>query len=208
MLRCAITDEHYLVGDATRWANDGVDFVQLRAKTLEAGVLADLGRLILDDIAKMKSAHTKFLINGRADVAVAIGAAGVHLTARADELTAEQVRILYDHAGLASPIVSVSCHTLEEVTRACDHKADLILFGPVFEKRIDGQVVLDGVGLSALATACKLAEPVPVLALGGVTAANAPLCSTAGAVGIAGIRCFLGSQGQEALPQRRLENTT
>jgi thiamine-phosphate pyrophosphorylase len=190
MLRCAITDGHYLVGAAGRLANNGVEFVQLRDKTLEAGALADLGRSILHDIAETGSTSTKLLINGRADVAIAIGAAGVHLTARADELTAEQVRILYDHADLGSPIVSISCHTLQEVARARDNKADLILFGPVFEKRIDGQVVTDGAGLGVLAKVCKLAEPVPVLALGGVTWQNAADCIAAGAAGIAGIRIF------------------
>lgn len=190
MLRYAITDGHYLAGDAARWANEGVDFVQLRAKTLEAGALADLGRSILHDIAETGSTQTKLLINGRADVAIAIGAAGVHLTAHKDELTPQQVRTLYDHAALASPIVSISCHTLEEVTRARDSRADLILFGPVFEKRIDGHVVTDGVGLNVLAEVCKLAEPVRVLALGGVTLQNATDCIAAGAAGIAGIRMF------------------
>ncbi|HEX5284248.1 MAG TPA: thiamine phosphate synthase [Bryocella sp.] len=190
MLRCAITDGQYLAGGAGRWTKARVDFIQLRAKTLEAGALAHLGRSILHEIAATKDARTRLLINGRADVAVAIGAAGVHLTAHEDELTPEQVRALYDHAGLAAPIVSVSCHTLEEVTRARDNKADLILFGPVFEKRIDGQVVTHGVGLSVLADACKLAKPVPVLALGGVTRQNADDCIAAGAAGIAGIRMF------------------
>lgn len=190
MLRCAITNGHCLVGDAERWAKNGVDFVQLRAKTLEAGALADLGRSILHDIAESASAQTGLLINGRADVAIAIGAAGVHLTASEDELTPEEVRIVYDHAGLDPPIVSVSCHTLEEVTRARDNKADLILFGPVFEKRVAGEQVSGGVGLSVLAKACKLAEPVRVLALGGVTWQNAGDCIAAGATGIAGIRIF------------------
>ena len=189
MLRYAITDEHYVVRDAERWATQGVDLVQLRAKTLQTGALAGLGHSILSDIAKTGTG-VRLLINGRADVAIAIGAAGVHLTAREDELTPTQVRVLYRHAGLTSPIVSVSCHTLEEVTRARDNDADLILFGPVFEKRI-GQVVTDGVGLSLLAKACEQAKPVRVLALGGVTPDNAPSCIAAGAAGFAAIRAFV-----------------
>jgi thiamine-phosphate pyrophosphorylase len=190
MLRCAITDGHAVVRDAGRWDREGVDLVQLRAKTLEAGALADLGRSILSDIAETGNSRTRLLINGRADVAIAIRAAGVHLTAREDELIPEQVRVLYDDAGLASPIISVSCHTPEEVMRARENGADLILFGPIFEKRIDGRVVADGVGLRMLANVCKLAEPVPVLALGGVTWQNATDCIASGAAGIAGIRIF------------------
>jgi thiamine-phosphate pyrophosphorylase len=84
----------------------------------------------------------------------------------------------------------VSCHTPEEVTRARENGADLILFGPIFEKRIDGRVVADGAGLRMLANVCKLAEKVPVLALGGVTSQNATDCIASGAAGIAGIRIF------------------
>jgi thiamine-phosphate pyrophosphorylase len=190
MLRCAIADEKYLGGNAGRWAVDGVDFVQLRAKMLEAGELANLGRSILRDIAETGSTGTKLLINGRADVAIAIGAAGVHLTSHADELTAQQVRSLFVHARLPSPIVSVSCHTPADIARARHHAADVILFGPVFEKRIEDELVAPGVGLEALAYACAIAQQVPVLALGGVTGENAAVCLAAGAAGIAGIRAF------------------
>jgi thiamine-phosphate pyrophosphorylase len=190
MLRCAITDGEYLGGDAGRWAAEGVDLVQLRAKTLEAGALADLGRWILRDIAETASTHTKLLINGRADVAVAIGADGVHLTAREGELTPQQVRAVFAHAGRPAPLVSVSCHTLEEVARARDQRADYILFGPVFEKRVGDEVVQGGVGLERLHEACGTAASVPVLALGGVTQQTIPFCLQAGARGIAGIRLF------------------
>ena len=190
MLRCAITDRNYVGGDARRWAVEGVDLVQLRDKTMEAGALANLGRRILDDIAESRSTHTKLLINGRADVAIGIGAAGVHLAGVQDELTPEQVRSLFTHAGAGRPILSVSCHAADEVRRAKDNVADYILFGPVFEKRIAGELVSKGVGLDRLREACKLAQAVPVLALGGVTAANASLCIAAGAAGYAAIRAF------------------
>ena len=190
MLRCAITDGNYLVGDAERWAYEGVDFVQIREKTLDAGELADLGRSILRDIAEAGSTPTKLLINGRADVAVAIGAAGVHLTAHKDELTPQQVRSLFVHARLPSPVVSVSCHTPADIASARHHAADLILFGPVFEKRIEAELVAPGVGIEALALACAIAQPVPLLALGGITSENAAACMAAGAAGIAGIRTF------------------
>jgi thiamine-phosphate pyrophosphorylase len=190
MLRCAITDGRSLGGGAGRWADEGIDFVQLRAKTLEAGELADVGRSILHNIAATGSTRTKLLINGRADVALAIGAAGVHLSAREDELTPEQVRRIFASAGCERPIVSVSCHTLDEIRRAKENSADYILFGPVFEKRIGGELVSEGVGLDRLREACHLAQDLPVLALGGVTLASAPLCIAAGAAGIAGIRAF------------------
>ena len=88
------------------------------------------------------------------------------------------------------PIITVSCHTLEEVRRARVYQADAILFAPVFEKIIAGQSIIPGQGLDQLRAACLAAAPIPVYALGGVTLENAATCLDAGAAGIAGIRPF------------------
>ena len=193
VLRYAITGGDCLCGGnggllrlAARWAADRVDFVQLREKQMDAGTLTALAR-------KLKSAlgpHTKLLVNGRADVAIAAGAAGVHLTAHPDELTPEQVRRVFTLAGAPEPIVSVSCHTLEDVERARDSEADLILFGPVFEKRVGDDAVIEGVGLEMLRKVCEAAGAVKVFALGGITQKNAQQCVAAGVTGVAGIRLF------------------
>jgi thiamine-phosphate pyrophosphorylase len=188
VIRYAITDdpsfyasEAELLQQAARWAADSVNFVQLRAKHLDAGPLTTLARKLIATLGS----QTKLLINGRADVAIAAGAAGVHLTAATDELTPQQVRRIFPEA-----VVSVSCHTIAEVQRAREGAVDLILFAPVFEKRVDGAVVLEGAGLEMLKQACAAAAPVKVLALGGVTGGNAQQCVEAGAAGVAGIRLF------------------
>ena len=93
-------------------------------------------------------------------------------------------------SGNISPIISVSCHTPDDVERARDAEADLILFGPVYGKFIDGKEVVSGKGLEALQAACERAGAVPVVALGGVTAANLATTIEAGAEGFAGIRFF------------------
>jgi thiamine-phosphate pyrophosphorylase len=186
VLRYAITGGDYRSGDAERWAAEGVDFVQLRAKSMDAGALVGLAREMIRGLG----VKTKLLVNGRADVAIAAGAAGVHLTAHPDELTPEQVRRVFALAGAAEPVVSVSCHTLAEVERARDGRADLILFAPVFEKRAGDGIVVEGAGLETLRRVCAAAGPVKVLALGGVTWENAPLCVEAGVAGVAGIRLF------------------
>ena len=121
---------------------------------------------------------------------MAAGADGVHLTSRAGELMAEQVRWVFRATGAGEPVVSASCHSLEEVRRAAQGGIDLILFGPVFEKSVAGKVVVTGVGLEALREACTVAGKTPVLALGGVTWESAELCVEAGAAGVAGIRLF------------------
>jgi len=190
MLRCAITSSSYSMGDGRRWAQDGIDYIQLREKKMNAAELTGLARTILEEIATMPQAKTKLLINGRPDVAVAAGAAGVHLTSHPDELTPEQVRTIFAVSTDDAPVISVSCHTLDEVRRAHEARVDLILFGPVFEKRVARQLIQDGSGLKMLEAACRAAEGTPVLALGGVTTENTADCVAAGAAGIAAIRLF------------------
>jgi thiamine-phosphate pyrophosphorylase len=168
---------------------DGIDLIQLREKDLAPAEVAALAREILKAI-ELAGSSTKLLINSRADIAIATGAHGVHLTASPGELTPTQVRGLYASANLPAPIISISCHTIEDVKRASNDHAYAILFAPVFEKVIAGQTIAAGSGLDELRTACVAASPIPVYALGGVTLDNAPSCIEAGAAGIAGIRLF------------------
>ena len=191
-LRCAISDRNAggngtLIDQAAQLAADGVELLQLREKDLSVAELAFLARTLLHIL---RGSQTKLLINGRADVALAVGAAGVHLTAQPEELTPGQVHHLYAQAGQPAPRITVSCHTLEDVTRLQGEPVSAILFGPVFEKCVGGECVTEGIGLALLAQACALAEPIPVLALGGVTEANFSHCLLAGAAGFAGIRLF------------------
>jgi len=217
MLRYAITDRARILGDeATRHAallkqaaslaSHGAEFLQLREKDLEAAALATLAR----DLLVTLRAHSpsvekipKLLINSRADIALATRAPGVHLTSTPGALACAQIRRLYAASNLPAPIISLSCHNLAEVTRAAADPANtptLILFGPVLEKVVFEKVISSqdqanlhlaaGTGLDLLRTACLTAAPIPVLALGGITAENTPACLAAGAAGIAAIRLF------------------
>jgi thiamine-phosphate pyrophosphorylase len=200
MIRYAITGDTFTPADATRLAADGVDFIQLRDKRSSAAELIHLARTILDELKPYPS--TRLLINSCADVALAAGAHGVHLTSNPNELTPQQVRHLYLGAPFIGspiadewddeplPLTSTSCHTLDDVTRAHALGADLILFGPVFEKRVANLHITDGSGLDLLHRACLAASGTPVLALGGITHENTAACLAAGAAGIAAIRLF------------------
>ncbi|MGD0889681.1 MAG: thiamine phosphate synthase [Acidobacteriaceae bacterium] len=210
MLRYAITDrvrladasaqqaeparQAALLAQAERLAAEGIDFLQLREKDLSATALASLARNLLATLRAHNPA-TRLLINSRADIAVATCADGVHLTSSPNEFTPAQVRALYAAAGLPEPIISLSCHTLAEVTRAAssapENRPTLILFGPVFEKVVGNILVTAGAGLDLLRAACAAAAPIPVLALGGITRANTDICLDAGAAGVAAIRLFL-----------------
>jgi thiamine-phosphate pyrophosphorylase len=200
MLRYAITDrtlypggelqqQAQLLRQASRWAADGIDFIQLREKDLPAVEIAALARKFQSIIASA-AGSTKLLINSRPDIAIATAAHGVHLTASPDELTPAQVRALYASSDRPAPIITISCHTLEEVHRARANQVDALLYAPVFEKIVAGQIVARGQCLDQLRTACLAASPIPVYALGGVTMENASACLDAGAAGIAGIRLF------------------
>jgi thiamine-phosphate pyrophosphorylase len=178
-----------LLGQTARWAADGIDLIQLREKDLPAGSLVDLARKMMKEIG-LASSVTKLLINSRADIAIAAGADGVHLTTAPGEVSPAQIRDLYAAVGRILPMVSCSCHTLDEVEQAREDGVDAILFAPVFGKSVGGEVVASGQGLDLLRAACRIAGPVPVFALGGVTFGNVDACLDAGAAGIAGIRLF------------------
>jgi thiamine-phosphate pyrophosphorylase len=168
----------------------GVDHIQLREKGLSTRELEELAgeaiRLIREErAANDQRTSTCLLINSRTDVALAVGADGVHL--RSDDISASEVRNVWKQAERSgAPVVGVSCHSSEEVHHAASEGADFVVFGPVFEKnKIKGSAPT---GVEALRHACW--EKIPVLGLGGVTLENAKACMEAGAAGIAGIRLF------------------
>jgi thiamine-phosphate pyrophosphorylase len=195
MLRYVITDRSRFGGDLAAMLQrlldlaPSVDYIQLRERDLSAVELENFTRELIAACGHLPKAP-RILVNHRADVALAC-AAGVHLRSGAGELGPAQIRDLYARVNLPTPVVSISCHTLEEVRRAREAAVDLILFGPVFEKLILGEKTLDGGGLELLRVACEIAAPVPVLALGGVTESRLPSCLEAGAAGVAAIRLFL-----------------
>lgn len=206
-LRCAITDLassldtpaarlERIREQTRRWAVDGIDIVQLREKWLESGellALAEAARSVLREVSVkhgQSTPHTKLLVNGRADVALAAVADGAHLSSHPGELTPAQARHLFARAGLAACLVTLSCHSVQEVLAAHESGADLLLFGPVLEKCVGGKRVQEGLGWERLREACAAAGALPVLALGGIRPADTAACLAAGAAGIAGIRLF------------------
>jgi thiamine-phosphate pyrophosphorylase len=180
------------IGEAARC---GVDYVQLREKDLSA---RELERLACEAVRVLRQSQqpemsnqkrqTLLFINSRTDVALASGADGVHL--RSEDISANEVRSIWMQAIARStqpvergPIIAASCHTKADVIRAESARADFAVFAPVF-----GKARVPAAGVEALRDACCAA--IPVLALGGVTVANASACLEAGAKGIAGIRLF------------------
>jgi thiamine-phosphate pyrophosphorylase len=187
MQLCAITDRRRFATAALleEWIAGGVDFIQLREKDLEAHELQSLARTMME---KIDLSRSKLLVNvpapQSASIALAAGADGVHLSGRPAPGAVARVRRVFPDA-----IVSVPCHSLEDVDVAMREQVDLLLFSPVFEK-IAGAKGIGPQGLEGLRAACVTAHGIPVFALGGVNGANATDCVTAGAAGVAGIRLF------------------
>lgn len=178
-----------------------VDYIQLREKDLPTRELETLARdavAILNQLrTENRELRTKLLINSRTDVALAAGADGVHL--RSEDITPKEVLSAWkeSHVGTAAPgcpaaqstaapLIGISCHSAEEVSKAAAAGATFAVFAPVFEKKDSPGA--QPAGLNQLREACK--AQIPVLALGGVTLENAEKCFEAGAAGVAAIRLF------------------
>lgn len=168
MLRCCITDR-------TLSFSRDVDWVQVRDKELPA-------RELIAVVRRAMARAGKVMVNSRVDVAIAAGAAGVHLPS--GSIAASEWRRIVPPGFL----IGVSCHSLEDVLLAEQEGADHVAFGPVFAP-LSKASDLAPRGLAELRR-IALAVRIPVLALGGITWENARSCVEAGAAGVAGITMF------------------
>lgn len=206
MLLYYITDRHGFAGtEAERRrellrriaeaAHAGVDCIQLREKDLDPAELELLAREALH-VIRINGNETKFLMNTRADIALAIGADGVHLPAGSPP--ASTIRGEWKQKAGQEPLIGISAHSFSELQQAELHGASFTVLAPIFEKV---GAPAKGIGLEALRQACA-GTGVPILALGGINVNNAKFCLDAGARGVAGIRLF--QQGDVAETVKRL----
>jgi len=117
------------------------------------------------------------LVNDRIDVAVCCGA-GVHL--RAGSISPVKVKTF------APVVVTVAVHNEDDVKNAGG--ADYAVLAPIFQP-LSKPYSRQPLGLKTLQRLAGI-SPVPILALGGITSANAQACIDHGAAGIAGITFF------------------
>jgi thiamine-phosphate pyrophosphorylase len=165
----------------------GADTIQLRDKLLDDGELADVARSAL---ALCRRVGVPLIVNDRVEVAARAGADGVHL-GREDAPIAEARAILGPDA-----IIGGSAGSPDEVAEAAEAGADYVGFGHIYAtatKHKPGPPV----GLEALRDACRAAT-VPVIAIGGITAATAGELVRAGAWGVAVVSAVCAAGDPEA----------
>jgi thiamine-phosphate pyrophosphorylase len=148
--------------------------LQLRAKDAGARASAAAARRML---RLCRAAGVPFCVNDRLDVALAIGAEAVHLGQ--DDLPLADALRVRAAAGRRDLVVGFSTHNAAQALGAAGAGADYIGFGPIFPtgSKLNPDPV---VGLSKLAEVCR-AVAIPVVAIGGVTPAQAGLLAQAGA---------------------------
>ncbi|MGE5245085.1 MAG: thiamine phosphate synthase [Betaproteobacteria bacterium] len=172
-----------LVEQARAAAAAGVDLIQVRERDLEAAALASI---VVELVDALRSTSARVVVNDRLDVALACGAAGVHL--RADSIPPASARSIAPDGFL----VGRSVHSAAEA-RAVSESVDYLIAGTVFAtpSKPPDHALLGVSGLAAIARAV----PVPVLAIGGVTVEQFDRLAGAGAAGFAAIGLFLQEAG-------------
>lgn len=173
-----VTDDGCLQGraliDCVREAlKGGVTLVQYRAKTASS---AEMYAEALQLKALCDSFNVPLIINDRLDIAMAVGAAGVHLGQ--DDLPCAAARKILGEDYL----IGVSAHNPAEAKAALQSGADYLGCGAVFGTATKADV--KKLGTDGLAAICK-AKGLPVVGIGGVTADNYREVRAAGADGAA-----------------------
>ena len=173
-----VTDDGCLQGrellDCVREALEGgVTLVQYRAKTASS---AEMYAEALQLKALCDSFNVPLIINDRLDIAMAVGAAGVHLGQ--DDLPCAAARKILGE----DYIIGVSAHNPAEAKAALQSGADYLGCGAVFGTATKADV--KKLGTDGLAAICK-EKGLPVVGIGGVTADNYREVRAAGADGAA-----------------------
>jgi thiamine-phosphate pyrophosphorylase len=173
----AVADRRIFIEQLAASLATGAMLVQLRAKTLQPD---DFAALAAEAIACCHAHDTRVMLNGAIGpaAAFALGADGIHLGSVA--LHALATRPVPDEA-----LLSVACHTLQDLRQAAAIGADCAVLSPVL-------ATLSHPGAPTLGwqtfAAWSSQVEVPVYALGGMTRAHLPLARAHGAQGIASIR--------------------
>lgn len=200
LLLYAVTDRTWLNGrslaaDVEAALQGGVTFLQIREKELaEAAFLAEAKELQ----ALAARYGVPFVVNDNVEIALAIGADGVHVGQ--SDMEAGDVRAKLG----ADKIIGVSVRTVEQALRAQAHGADYLGVGAVFgtSTKVDANTVT----VDDLREICD-AVSIPVVAIGGVNAENVSQLANTGIDGVAVVSALFAAQDIRAAAADLLEKT-
>jgi thiamine-phosphate pyrophosphorylase len=159
----------------------GASLVQLREKQMSPKEFYEEAKAA---VAVAAQCGVRLIINDRVDVALAVGANGVHLGQ--DDMPPEAARKLLGERA----IVGYSTHNVEQAIQASKLPINYLAIGPIFSTatKSDTAPVL---GLEGLRAVRRVIGDFPLVAIGGITAANARDVITAGADSVAVISALL-----------------
>jgi thiamine-phosphate pyrophosphorylase len=185
---CLVTDRSLangrsLAGIVAAAVKGGVTMVQLRDKTASTRAFIEDARALK---ALLAPPRVPLLVNDRIDVALAAGADGAHV-GQADMPVALVRKLLGPKA-----IVGLSITQSAEARAEDVEFADYLGVGPIFPQltKPDAAPTL---GLEGLAEIRRITSK-PIVAIGGVTAANVRAVRSAGADGVAVVSAIMGAQ--------------
>ena len=171
----------------------GCRLVQLREKTMPPAELLSLARQL---VRRCREAEALFIVNDRADIAVAADADGLHVGQ--DDMPAREARALL-RPGM---ILGVSTHDEDQARAAVTDGADYVAVGSIFPttSRVGFQLVG-----TALIRQVRPVVPVPLIAIGGITIDNAAEVMRAGADGVAVISAICAQPDPESATRALLD---
>ena len=164
----------------------GVTVVQLRDKDASARETLELGRALL---ARLRPLGVPLLVNDRVDLALALGADGVHVGQ--SDLPPEVARRLLGPEAL----VGLSITGPEDLPTLDPAVVDYAGVGPLFPtaSKADATPALGLEGFARL----RRQLPVPVVAIGGIPPANASDVIAAGADGVSVVSAICSAEDCE-----------
>lgn len=198
MMLCLVTDRRRLGAalglEAGAWAEAlraqvvaaaeaGMDLVQVREPDLEAAALVRLVRGLAGGI---RQTSTRLLVNDRLDVALAAGAAGVHLKEQSFPVAAVRAA--------TRPGFWIGRSVHDPAGAAIAGNADYLIAGTVLPTVSKPSAAV--LGWEGLARVVTSAAGRPVLAIGGIDLPSIPLVAASGAAGVAGIGVFIPTAGE------------
>jgi thiamine-phosphate pyrophosphorylase len=171
----------------------GCRLIQLREKTMAPLDLLPVARQLAQ---RCREVGALFIVNDRADIAVAAEADGVHVGQ--DDMPAREARRLL-RPGM---VVGVSTHDEDQARAAVSEGADYVAVGSIFPTTSRAEFQLVG---TDLIRRVRPAIPVPLVAIGGITVDNAAEVIRAGADGVAVISAICAQPDPEAATRTLLD---